>query len=92
MKLIISAALAVSFAVPAWAFCAPESQIRTTLQEKYGETVQIQGVGNNHLLQVYANTETGTWTIVVTSPDKRACVSASGQNYQAVSDVLGPNL
>lgn len=59
------------------------------LQDKYGETRQALGlVGNGFMFEVYANLETGTWTVLITSPAMRACIPASGHAYQSLHEVL----
>ena len=38
---------------------------------------------SNGVLEVYASDETGTWTILVTSPDGKACLLAAGKMWEA---------
>lgn len=63
--------------------CADRDMVATRLVDGFGEYVQGGGVAANHLyLEVWANTETGTWTITMTTPDNLTCVMASGQHYE----------
>ena len=55
------------------------------LATAYGESRQSIGLGaNNAVIEVFASTETGTWTITVTSPAGMTCLVASGQAYESV--------
>lgn len=64
--------------------CAAHEQVVERLAERYGETLQSMGMhSSNGLLEVYASEETGTWTILVTSPDGTACLLAAGQMWEA---------
>lgn len=55
------------------------------LSDRYGESVQAVGtMGDGAPLLMFANPETGSWTIIVQAPDGRYCSPASGQNYTAV--------
>lgn len=64
--------------------CAARTQVVERLSEKYGETLQSMGMhSNDGLLEVYASEATGTWTILVTSPDGTACMIAAGQMWES---------
>jgi hypothetical protein len=55
------------------------------LAEGWGETAQAGGtMQRGGVLMVFANPLTGTWTIVIQSPDGRYCSPASGTDYGAV--------
>lgn len=63
--------------------CAKRTQVVERLSEKYGETLQSVGMhSNNGLLEVYASEATGTWTILVTTPDGTSCLIAAGQMWE----------
>jgi hypothetical protein len=85
MKRIIAAALVACIAVPAMAQqrnCGPREKIVERLAEKYQETRQAIGLGmNNSVLEVFANTETGSWTIIASSPSGISCVAAAGGEF-----------
>ncbi|GGG81505.1 hypothetical protein GCM10011415_33840 [Salipiger pallidus] len=69
--------------------CAPRDQVVSKLTEKYGETRQSIGLGsNNAMMEVYASSETGTWTITVTSAGGMTCLVASGQAYEMLEEAL----
>lgn len=85
-KFLLASALALAFISPAFAqtrACAPRDQVVERLADRYGETLQSMGMhANNSLLEVYASESTGTWTILVTSPDGIACLIAAGKMWE----------
>jgi predicted methyltransferase len=72
--------------------CAQRAKVIERLAEKYGETLQSVGMqSNNGVLEVYASEETGSWTILVTSPDGTACLIAAGQMWEGdVAPLIKP--
>ncbi|MEM1352452.1 MAG: hypothetical protein AAGF27_08900 [Pseudomonadota bacterium] len=71
--------------------CAPRDTVVEKLAEGYGETRQSMGLGaNNSVVEVFASSETGTWTITVTTPNGVTCLVASGQSYETLAEAL-PN-
>lgn len=88
LSLGIAGVLIASHTVQAQtAQCAERGAIVERLQTKYGETRQSVGLGSrNALIEIFASTATGTWTILFTTPNGRTCLVASGQNYENVSD------
>ena len=95
MKLIFAiAALAVSLAVPAWAQtrnCASRDVIVAALEDKYGETVLFIGMtGPDGIMEIWANTDTGSWTALISSAAGLSCVASSGDGFETVREVLEP--
>lgn len=73
--------------------CAPREQIVQRLAEGYGETRQGYGLQNaSVVIEIYANAETGTWTIIATRPDGAACAMAAGEAWREgeKTSPLGP--
>ena len=63
--------------------CAERATVVAQLQERYGETRQSMGLGqNNAVVEVFASADTGTWTIVVTLPSGMTCLVASGESWE----------
>lgn len=92
MKLLI-AALAACVALPAMAQenCAPRDVVTESLRSRYGESVQSMGmVANGTVLEMWANAETGTWSIMITRPDGISCLPASGRGFEAVDSPASP--
>ncbi|MEL7115639.1 MAG: hypothetical protein AAGP08_08605 [Pseudomonadota bacterium] len=68
--------------------CADRETVVERLASKYGESRQSIGLApNNAVVEVFASSETGTWTITVTNPSGLTCLVASGQAYEAVEEV-----
>lgn len=70
--------------------CGPRALAITGLVEKYGESRQMIGHNQQYLTEVWANLETGTWTVTQTDAAGMMCLRSSGQGYEAVSDPLEP--
>lgn len=63
--------------------CAARTQVVDRLAERFGETLQSLGVDDKGgLIEVYASAESGTWTILATSPDGASCLVASGRSWE----------
>lgn len=69
--------------------CAPRDQVIDGLAQTYGETRRSLGIAaNNAVMEMFAATDTGTWTLIVTMPDGMTCLVASGIGYEALTDPL----
>ena len=69
--------------------CAPRDVVVDRLADRYGESRQSIGLGaNNAVVEVFASSETGTWTITVTTPQGLTCLVASGQAFEALAEAL----
>ncbi|MEM7318502.1 MAG: hypothetical protein AAF408_05705 [Pseudomonadota bacterium] len=69
--------------------CAPRDVVLKKLTENYGETRHGIGlVPQGSVMEVFASTETGSWTITVTMPDGTTCLVASGQSYETLAEAL----
>ncbi len=55
------------------------------LLNRFGETLQIQGVATGGLLmEVFVSANTGTWTILVSHPSGRSCVLSAGDGWTPI--------
>lgn len=69
--------------------CAPREVIVERLADKYGESRQSIGLGaNNSMVEIFAASDTGTWTITVTTAMGLTCLVASGQDYETIAEAL----
>lgn len=69
--------------------CAPHGAVVERLAERYGESRQVMALGsNNSVVEVFASSESGTWTITVTAAGGLTCLVAAGQHYQHVAEAL----
>lgn len=68
--------------------CADRAVVVDRLTDRYGETRQSVGLGqNNAIVEVFASDTTGTWTIIVTLPNGTACLVASGESWEQTTEV-----
>ncbi|MCH2095541.1 MAG: hypothetical protein MK160_10560 [Rhodobacteraceae bacterium] len=69
--------------------CGPRDIVLQRLTETYGETRQSIGLGhNNAIIEVFASSSTGTWTITVTTAGGTTCLVASGQAFETLAEQL----
>ena len=63
--------------------CADHAAVVDRLETMYGEGRQAMGLGaNNTVIEVYASSETGSWTITATQPGGPTCLVAAGRSFQ----------
>ena len=78
-----SAGVLYFFDATAQTACGPRREVAEFLRQRYREVVVAQGVtASGALLEVLA-APGGSWSLIVTAPDGRACVLASGEGWQA---------
>lgn len=71
--------------------CAPRPAVVEKLASQFGETRQSMGLGaNNQVIEIFASGDTGTWTIVVSTPAGLSCIVAAGQAFEAIAETLPP--
>ncbi|WP_412073887.1 hypothetical protein [Tritonibacter mobilis] len=69
--------------------CAPRDMVVKRLAERYGESRQSIGMGQQGMvMETFASNETGSWTITVTTPNGMTCLVASGQSYEVLAEAL----
>jgi hypothetical protein len=85
IALAVSLSAAPAFAQQQQQQCGPYTGMVRMLTERYGEAVQVEGLAASAtLVQWWANTETGTWSVIYLHPNGLACFLASGQNHVEV--------
>jgi hypothetical protein len=63
--------------------CHDYQTIVETLDKRYGETPASLGLQTNgNLLQVFASSESGSWTILSVAPSGIGCIVAAGRHWQ----------
>jgi len=79
-------------ALPAGAegrYCAAHDDVVQRLTTEFGETLQSIGLaGRDAMVEVFDAPETGSWTIIVTTPTGRSCLIASGQAFENLAEHL----
>jgi hypothetical protein len=74
----------------AQAACAPHDVMIERLADGWGEarlSVALDRAGN--MIETYANLDTGTWTITVTTPGGPTCIIGAGQAFELVAEPAG---
>lgn len=85
MKALIFAAALVAMPAYAQENCGRHDDVLNTLATLFGETVQVQAIQNNMtLLEITANPETGSWTILITDASGMTCGVAGGGGFEVV--------
>ncbi len=69
--------------------CGKTDKVVGVLGSKYAERVVGMGVvGTRGFMQLFV-AETGTWTVLLTTPEGISCIIAAGDSYEAL-DGAGP--
>jgi len=86
MRTLLALILSAAFAAPASAQaqpCADRTDITDRLLNGYGEKFVGGGLRNaNSIYEVWQSEESGTWTILLTTPDGKSCVMAAGTDWR----------
>lgn len=62
--------------------CGPTIAAIESLSTQFGEGYRSGGLADGVLVQMFANPNTGTWTVLATDPRGFSCVIAAGHDYQ----------
>ncbi len=84
IKLALVLSVALSGPVYAQQACAPYVDVQQSLRDDYGEMPIGRGLANGVMIETWANLGTGSFTINIICPDGRACLLASGENWETV--------
>lgn len=89
--LVASLTLLALFASPALSQggCGPRDAIIAWLADEYGETIRSRGLAGERVLEIFASSESGTWTIIMTLPSGMSCLMAHGSHYDDVEAIPG---
>lgn len=85
MKAYFLAALAGLLALPAYAApnCAPRDAANDILTDMYGESRFASALSDScHVLEMWSNPATGTWTALAVTPECMACIVDQGLAIQ----------
>ena len=90
--IILSAAFAVSLAVPAWANsqCAPSQDLAKLMAETHGEAKIAHGLSirSGAVIEFFVNPQTGAWSAVRTDAQGRSCMIDHGQSFELIEATL----
>ncbi len=67
-------------------FCAPRDRAVIQLEKQFGEMVSGRGLAENgnRMIELLVS-EKGSWTVLISDPNGRSCLFASGENFQAIN-------
>ena len=69
--------------------CAPHDTVVERLADSYGESRQVIAMNaDSSVLEVFASSDSGTWTITVTKAGGLTCIVAAGQHYQHLAEAI----
>jgi len=78
---LVGATVGTTTEAAAAANCKPREDIVKVLSSKYKESRRAYGLSNQtQVLELYAS-DSGSWTAVVTTPDGKSCIVASGEAW-----------
>lgn len=85
---MVLALLTLTVAAPAMAQqqmpCAERSALVGELKEKYKEASQGVGMTGNGAVMELMTSEAGSWSLVVTMPNGKSCLIATGSGWEQV--------
>lgn len=69
--------------------CAPREHVVERLQTMYGEVRNAYGLtAGGDLMEFWANVDTRSWSLTISTPDGRMCLMATGEDFGTM--VLSP--
>ena len=69
--------------------CDSRERMTSLLESRYKEApIAIGVVSDRGVMEVYVSSGSGTWSIVVTTPQGKTCIIAAGQNFEEVEAKL----
>ncbi len=69
------------------AICTARDGLLSQLEQKYGEVPVAIGVAEGALIELLTAKDGLTWTIILTSPQGRSCLIASGEGWRPLVPV-----
>ena len=71
--------------------CGDRAVMVKKLSDRYGEVQMGAGLAGTLMLEIWANCQTGTWSVLKTHANGTACLMAAGQDWQGVGCEPGQN-
>ena len=90
-SLIVASALFLSApSANAEQFCASRDTALVQLEKQFGELISGRGLAANgkRMIELLVS-EKGSWTVLISEPDGRSCVMASGESWQGIKVLVG---
>ena len=88
LALIFSGALGVAATPGAAApdHCASHDDVMRLLSETYAEAPVARGLSlDGRMIEVLTSKDGGSWSIVVSTPDKASCIALAGDGWQGLA-------
>lgn len=87
---IVAASLAATGPANAQQGCVARETARDQLEKRFDEQVVGRGLANSGkaMFELFVS-EKGTWTVVVSEPNGRSCIVASGESWQHMPILIG---
>ena len=81
--------VAMLFSAPAWAetVCSQRATFIKQLSGKYSKSPVSMGLSSNGSIIKVLASATGSWTMIITSPNGLSCVLAHGEAWQDVPEI-----
>lgn len=64
--------------------CTSLPDALAALQQRYGEVPRVSGLASNGSLMVVTASEAGGFSVLLVTPDGRACMVASGEAFEVI--------
>lgn len=74
-----------SHAAQAEAACGPKQAMMNALTTEFGEIPFATGVSLNKSVKLFGNPQTGTWSLVLITPEGVACIVAAGEGLEVAT-------
>lgn len=85
MKFPIAATLVIAASQAGAQACGDRGALTAEIATKYGESLVAGGVqksrGSLTVMEIWASSETGTFTVLLTQPNGMSCVVAAGTDF-----------
>lgn len=71
-------------------FCAARDKVVAQIEKQFKEKVSGRGLAaqGKQLIELFVS-QTGSWTMLVSDPQGRSCVMASGEDWQGLAVLVG---
>jgi len=84
---VTAAVTAAGISLPATAAaqmrCGERETVIAQLRDRYGETQRSAGFQEGRgIVEIYANEDSGSWTILLTTPEGVSCLMAAGEAWR----------
>ena len=70
--------------------CAPREIVLERLNDMFSESRRSIMVTGGQIVEIFANLESGSWSLIMTRPDGITCMIGAGNSYEETDDDLQP--